>query len=176
MTTVKLKLRDLLSRALGGTTMHVPATVDLDDMMEFADFVNISEEIEQNIDDLLTAQRMIGIIWQIEDVKGRRPELSDQQCWDVLQTMQREHDCGLGISWDTIESTAESLFGGGNCHRVSRCELALSGYGSDSDSETCLIDFLTDAMFWCHGKSRDFPEALRIAEDHFSFETDGDQS
>ena len=52
----------------------------------------------------------IYIIWCTEDVKGRRPDLSDEQCREVLSKLKWEHDGDIGITLVGIESVAEHLF------------------------------------------------------------------
>ncbi|MEZ6143809.1 MAG: hypothetical protein R3B84_24855 [Zavarzinella sp.] len=52
----------------------------------------------------------IAIVWQIEDVREVRPDLSNDQCWQVLQACKRYHDASVGINWDVIRSTADHLF------------------------------------------------------------------
>jgi hypothetical protein len=59
----------------------------------------------------LAKQRQIADIWGIEDVQSVRPDLSDEQAWDVLQAVLRYRDAGIGINWEVIESHAEQLFG-----------------------------------------------------------------
>lgn len=49
----------------------------------------------------------IAIKWHIEDVKmrgkQRKIELTDEQASDILQIVEKRHDCEIGISWDTID-------------------------------------------------------------------------
>jgi hypothetical protein len=55
--------------------------------------------------------------------------------------------------------------------RVHRCEQALLNYQTDDDLDTTLADFLADAMHWCQRRQSTFADALRIAELHFTAET-----
>ncbi len=47
-------------------------------------------------------------LWQIEDVKNqcknRDIELSDQQCVDVLESMEHYKDCTIGLNWDVMDN------------------------------------------------------------------------
>jgi hypothetical protein len=52
----------------------------------------------------------IAIIWSIEDVQGRRPDLSDEQSMQVLLQCERHHDAEIGINWDVIEATAQDMY------------------------------------------------------------------
>ena len=52
----------------------------------------------------------IAIVWSISDVKEQRPDLSDDECMEVLEYQERKHDASMGVSWDTLEWCAEHLF------------------------------------------------------------------
>jgi hypothetical protein len=64
-----------------------------------------------DIHGLLAERRQIAHIWDIEDVQEVRPDLSADQCWQVLQQVDDQKDAGLGITWLTLEMAAEDLFG-----------------------------------------------------------------
>jgi hypothetical protein len=64
-----------------------------------------------DIHDLLARRRQIAAIWSIEDVQSIRPDLSEEQAWEVLQQVDRNKDAELGITWLTLEMAAEHLFG-----------------------------------------------------------------
>jgi hypothetical protein len=57
-----------------------------------------------------------------------------------------------------------------NRKRAARCLKAIHRYDTDSNSRTCLIDFLTDAMHWCRLKGHDFHDVLDRASEHFAAE------
>ena len=44
-------------------------------------------------------------------VKEVRPDLNEDQCWQVLQHAQRHHDATVGISWEVLDIVAGILFG-----------------------------------------------------------------
>ena len=69
------------------------------------------EAPEIDIHELLAERRLIGHLWGIEDVQGVRPDLSEDQCWEVLQFTDGHKDAELGITWLTLEAAAEELFG-----------------------------------------------------------------
>jgi hypothetical protein len=52
----------------------------------------------------------IAIIWDIDDVRGFRPDLSDEQCWQVLRECELKYDAGVGINWEVLELRAADLF------------------------------------------------------------------
>ena len=60
--------------------------------------------------ELLAKHRMIGIVWCIQDVQAVRPDLTDDQAWEVLQEVEHRHDADLGISWTTLEIFADERF------------------------------------------------------------------
>ena len=68
-----------------------------------------SEEVD--VYDLLAGRKQIAVIWGVEDVQEVRPDLTDEQAWEVLQQTDRKHDATLGINWDTLECISEMLFG-----------------------------------------------------------------
>ncbi|MGE3999014.1 MAG: hypothetical protein AB7I48_02265 [Planctomycetaceae bacterium] len=66
---------------------------------------------ETDIHAILAAHRQIAAIWSIEDVQSVRPDLTEEQCWQVLQAAYRYHDATIGINWDVLSCHAEMLFG-----------------------------------------------------------------
>jgi hypothetical protein len=63
-----------------------------------------------DIYEVLEQWHQVAIIWGTEDVLEVRPDLSDDQAWEVLQYCYRKHDCELGLTWRTIEIWADGLF------------------------------------------------------------------
>jgi len=64
-----------------------------------------------DIHELLAERKQIALIWSVEDVQAVRPDLTDDQAWQVLQDVERGHDANLGVCWLTLEYVAEDLFG-----------------------------------------------------------------
>ena len=52
----------------------------------------------------------ISITWHIDDVAELRPDLTPDQCREVLAQTLRRHDADLGISWDILKIHADDLF------------------------------------------------------------------
>lgn len=52
----------------------------------------------------------IAHVWCIDDVKGERPDLTEEQCKEVLEQVLHDVDAEVGITWDVIQDTAQSLF------------------------------------------------------------------
>jgi hypothetical protein len=106
---VKVNIRDYLGD-MTGYGITVEARVDADDILEALD---LPDEYEFDIDihALLAERKQIAHIWGVEDVQEVRPDLDEDQAWEVLQRIDRRLDSERGISWETIEIVAEDLFG-----------------------------------------------------------------
>lgn len=63
-----------------------------------------------DIKDMLLRRRQVAVIWNIEDVLGVRPDLTDSQAWEVLQRCRLVHDCEVGFNWLLIETVADDLY------------------------------------------------------------------
>jgi hypothetical protein len=68
-------------------------------------------DIDNLIQELLRRQRQVAVIWSIVDVKSVRPDLSDDQAFEVLQQCMNQHDCEWGFTWTFIKDVAQELFG-----------------------------------------------------------------
>lgn len=64
-----------------------------------------------DIDTLLAERKQIAVVWCIEDAQEVRPDLTDDQAWEVLQNVRRYHDATIGVTWETLECVAQMLFG-----------------------------------------------------------------
>jgi hypothetical protein len=89
-------------------TLQVNATVDLDELL---DNFPEEEDIDIDIHELLASHQQIAHIWGTEDVQKVRPDLSDEQAWEVLQYVDCRKDAKWGITWLTLEMAAGHLFG-----------------------------------------------------------------
>jgi hypothetical protein len=106
-----VNIRDFIEESADHNDMLlVHASVDV---AELFDTNGIPEEHEFDIDihELLAQNRCIAHIWGTEDVREVRPDLNDEQAWQVLQAIERRLDSQHGIHWDSIESVAEELYG-----------------------------------------------------------------
>ncbi len=79
-------------------------------LLEGEDRSQLYADITLYVHDLLAKHRQIAAIWSIEDVKGIRPHLTDDQAWEVLEQLGDNHDAEWGISWTTLETVADDLF------------------------------------------------------------------
>jgi len=109
-----LSFRDALDTAV----MHFEAEMTGDDIPDDLNQEATNERTQTmppnddiDIDALLADRKQIALIWSIEDVQEVRPDLTDEQAWEVLQQVKNDHDATLGVTWDTLEWVAKDLFG-----------------------------------------------------------------
>lgn len=91
-----------------GGRLQISAEIELDDLFSS---IPEKEEIDIDIHEMLAENRQIALIWSVEDVQQLRPDLNDDQAWEVLQHVDRYKDADLGITWLTLEMAADQLFG-----------------------------------------------------------------
>lgn len=166
MTKITLDLYDLLTEAFGAETTTIPATVDINDLLEF----NGLDEHDLDLRDLLHGNRIIAQLWSVPDVQSLRPDLDDEQAWAVLVELEPDAIDGLGIDASDIKRVADQLFGPRRTVRIDRCDRVIAAYGDDLPDSN-FIDLVTDAMHWCQAKGHDFERALELALTHFEAET-----
>lgn len=78
------------------------ATITIDTTKPFA----LTEEIRN----LLAKSGYIASLWHTDDVQEVRPDLTTEQCMEVLDQCLRQHDAGIGINWDVIRIHTDDLF------------------------------------------------------------------
>lgn len=124
MTTANRILADIAREHLSITTLETRHSDSLDFhnlavwSIEFAlnaAFAAGAESIQRcrsaiDVNELLEERRQIAIIWGTEDIKDVRPDLNEDQSWQVLQLCNKRHDCNDGFTWDLIEYVANHLF------------------------------------------------------------------
>jgi hypothetical protein len=67
-------------------------------------------QVDVNIDELLADHHAIGIVWDIQHVNDQRPDLSDEQAWEVLQECQNCWERLNDPMLETIRQVADNLF------------------------------------------------------------------
>lgn len=105
MTKVTIDLATILERKYP-CGFHAPADIPIDLFLEFADD---DWEHTVSLDDLLDGQRAAALTFTAADVKERRPDLTDEQAWEVARTGRDDfvrERCHL----DYLECTADSMF------------------------------------------------------------------
>jgi hypothetical protein len=70
----------------------------------------MTDLIYDTIRKLLEPRREIAIIWGVGNVKEIRPDLTDDQAWDILQQCYYQHNHEDGITYDIIANWAEFYF------------------------------------------------------------------
>ena len=65
---------------------------------------------DEEIRTYLATTGRIAIFWGIDDVKAVRPDLTDDQCMEVLDACDNRHDANIGINWLVIETHADWMF------------------------------------------------------------------
>jgi hypothetical protein len=106
---VTVNIHDYLDGQFG-PTVTVPASIDINDLLECAD-VPEEHEFDIDLDALLDEHRQVAVIWTIDHVQEVRPDLSGDQSWEVLKTSRARWGSCQWIDWQVIEKTAEELFG-----------------------------------------------------------------
>jgi hypothetical protein len=79
-------------------------------LLEGEDRSQLYADITLYVHHLLAKHRQISAIWSIEDVKGVRPHLTDDQAWEVLELVSDKHDAEWGITWMMLQDVADALF------------------------------------------------------------------
>ncbi len=126
---------------------------------------------EQAVKATLAEMQTIATLWTTRDVQFYRPELTDEQAWQVLQQCQAKDPGGYKMSFRFINRIANKLFGSKAKSRAKKCEEFLTTYGAHPnntcDTEKALVDLLADAMHWCRKNRLDFHELLHLAQTHY---------
>jgi hypothetical protein len=58
----------------------------------------------------MAKEHKIMVVWSAEDVSAVRPDLTEEQCWNVLQAASRDHDGEYGINWKVLEVNADYMY------------------------------------------------------------------
>jgi hypothetical protein len=72
--------------------------------------LNAVHDVQEEFKDELKGDA-INISWHIDDVKALghesgfedENELTDEECRDILTSIERKHDATIGINWDVIQ-------------------------------------------------------------------------
>ena len=67
-------------------------------------------DINHHVRQLLAQQHSIAAIWCTDDVRVIRPQLTEEQAWEVLQEVDDRRDAEWGITWTTLEVAADDLY------------------------------------------------------------------
>jgi hypothetical protein len=132
----------------------------------------------------------IGNLWHTDDVRQERPDLTEEQAWEVLEACEDSHDANIGINWEVIrihaadlypeseqvlkpryEVQTEMLSGWENCWTTDAGEQNPNGtpvtYGTREEAEQAIRDHITDCINAVEGGDMmDSPDpiSLRVVE------------
>jgi hypothetical protein len=105
-----INIRDFLRDYAAYGTLSAEARIAIEDLLQCLD-PSAEHGFDIDIYELLAHNREIAAIWCVDDVQELRPDLSEDQAWEVLQLADRRWDSEFGITWTTIEIIAQELFG-----------------------------------------------------------------
>ena len=93
--------------------------------------------------------RQVAIIWNIDDVKMDKPDLTDEQALGVLKKVHDKHDSTIGVSWTTLEEWAGILFplpsGQSNDEQLVETAARLYKANSEVSADYSVYDALSEA-------------------------------
>ncbi len=104
--TLKLNVHETV-QAIRDANLSAAARIAIDELLQE---VKPDEEFSLDLHQLMQRNRLIAHTWCIDDVREIRPDLDDDQAWEVLQWTDKYLDSDLGISWQTLEIWADDLF------------------------------------------------------------------
>src|SRR5271157_1223867 len=78
------------------------------EVVDFRD--NAADITDERIHQALADRHEIAITWSTVDVRHVRPNLDEEQAWEVLQQVKDIHDAEWGVSWTTLATVADDLF------------------------------------------------------------------
>jgi len=78
----------------------------------------------------MSSKDTIEISWHVDDVLEVRPHLSRDQAREVLQAVKQNHDANNGVTWETLEAQADSLFPLEDDDDIDTTGRGLDSYGS----------------------------------------------
>lgn len=107
---IKVNIREFIEdNADHSDMLLVHASVDVDDLFD-TNCIAEEQEIDVDLDELLTENRRIAHVWGIDDVRQSRPDLDDDQAWAVLQEVAKRLHYDVGITWDVVETVAREIY------------------------------------------------------------------
>jgi len=122
-----------------------------------------------DLEEVLADQMAIAFVWDIRQVKDQRPDLRDEQAWEVLKQCRQDQQCFdrlNDVMRELIGDAADKLYPQQRRARSSKAAEVIAGYGEGDEGEN-LADFLTDARHWCDQQGEDFAKFDRIAHQHY---------
>jgi hypothetical protein len=169
--------------------MNYPLDVELNELLEDAigDVVSQMEDAIENIrrysqprlvhtvdvdiQELLAEQKAVALVFTTADVKKLRPDLTDEQTWEILQMFEAAaEDCPDPL-YETMSQIADMHFPKHRKLKLAEVGKIIEDYDPHGDERENLVDLLTDLMHWGKGFGEPFDEFRGSAEMHFAAET-----
>ena len=69
-----------------------------------------ANEIIEKLENYPEDEPLLMVMWHKEDVGEVRPDLTDKLCVQVMRIIKERHDASVGVNWDVIYDTADTLF------------------------------------------------------------------
>ena len=169
--------------------MNYPLDVEINEPLEAAigDIVSQMEDAVENIrrysqprlmhtvdvdvHELLADHKAIALVFTLTDVKKQRPDLKDEQAWEVLQLFEAAAEDCPDPMYETIHQLADMHFPRKRQGKPEVVGKVIADYDPNGDERENLVDLLADAMLWCKGFGEPFDEFLGSARMHFARET-----
>jgi hypothetical protein len=132
---VKVNIRDGLEESADyPDALLVYASVDIDDLFD-TNSIPEEHEIDVDLDQFFEEHRQVAVIWTIDHVREIRPDLSDDQCWEVLRLCRARWGSCQAIDWEAIEKTALELYGSEPRRWRGRIDVTVENYSRDEAIE-----------------------------------------
>lgn len=89
------------------------------DKREVAELLGMSEQEgfitpDSSAPEISPDDEKISVTWSVGDVLEIRPDLSTEQCKEILASVKQRHDAEIGINWEVIRTHANTMFGDSN--------------------------------------------------------------
>jgi hypothetical protein len=74
---------------------------------------NMGRKLSKELIDQIESGDAIALIWQIEDVINEGKEIgitvTPEQAREVLEEVESNHDCTMGVSWESIRTAMDTI-------------------------------------------------------------------
>lgn len=92
--------------------------------------------------------RQVMVTWSVDDVLEVRPDLTDEEAFDVLGYSKRKHDAEHGITWDVLRENASWLFH----ERKLECTVTFKDIEGNEVSKPALVELMHRGRVTIEGK------------------------
>lgn len=92
--------------------------------------------------------RQIMVTWSVEDVLDVRPDLTDEEAFELLSYTKRKHDAEQGITWDVLRDNASWLFR----ERKLECTVTFKDIEGNEVSKPALVELMREGRVTVDGQ------------------------